>query len=224
MRIASRPSAPPDPDVRRLGAGSPAATLAPGDLAGAAFLGLPPSWPLLPSSWPLLLAWATAAALMVIAQAVAHARHGGRGRPRARGAAATPRPRPVPPPARSGDAPHRFDPTGFEPLADRMSRLLQDFLAAAVPRPGRPARLDLRAPATTWFVAAFTAASDLLIGTCQTDRPDTLAAAVREAERRWGLVDTWTRETARPTGSPPPPAEPGDPDDPDVTNHGPPPR
>lgn len=139
MRIASRPFAPPDPDVRRLGADIPAAALAPGNLAGAALLGLPPSW-------PLLLAWATVAALMVIAQAVVHARHGGRGRPRARRAAATPRTRPVPPSAWSGDAPHRFDPTWFEPLADRMSRLLQDFLAAAVPRPGRPARIDLRGP------------------------------------------------------------------------------
>ncbi|WP_207634260.1 hypothetical protein [Candidatus Frankia alpina] len=221
MRIASRPFAPPDPDVRRLGADIPAAALAPGNLASAALLGLPPSW-------PLLLAWATVAALMVIAQAVVHARHGGRGRPRARRAAATPRTRPVPPSAWSGDAPHRFDPTWFEPLADRMSRLLQDFLTAAVPRPGRPARIDLRAPSTTWFVDAFTAASDLLIGTCQTDRPDTLAAAVREAERRWGLVDTWTRETARPAGSPPPPLPPplppaksGDQDNPDVTDHGP---
>jgi hypothetical protein len=79
-----------------------------------------------------------------------------------------------------------------------MSALLHDFLAAAVPRPGRPARVDLRAPATSWFVDAFTAASDLLVGTSQTDRPDTLAAAVREAERRWALLDTWTRQAACP--------------------------
>ncbi|WP_261556221.1 hypothetical protein [Frankia tisae] len=228
MRIASRPSAPrqtdpgfdptvhADPNVhadptagaarRGADAALPAVALAPVNLAGTAVIGRPPSW-------PLVLAWAAIATLMMITQAVAIARRGrgGGGRPRARRAVATPRARPVPPSARSGDPAHRFDPTGFEPLADRMTLLLQDFLAASVPRPGRPARIDLRAPATSWFVDAFTAASDLLIGTCQTDRPDTLAAAVREAERRWGLVDTWTRETGGPAGH----------DNPDVTDRGP---
>ncbi|EIV95316.1 hypothetical protein [Frankia sp. QA3] len=223
MHIASRPSAPPwsdpdpdpDPDREprpaglRLGTIIPATALAPADLAGAALLGAPPSW-------PLLLTWAMVATLLVTAPAVGRARDGRRSRPRARGLAQTPRTRPIPPPTRSGGAAHRFDPAGFEPLADRMALLLRDFLAAAVPRPDRPARLDLRAPATAWFVDAFTAASDLLVATSQADRPATLAAAVREAERRWGLLDAWSRETAGSDRSVHP-----RPDDPDAIDHDP---
>jgi hypothetical protein len=183
-----------------------------------------------PSAPPWLVA-----ILMAIAKAVAPAGPGRRPRAPARAAPVAPGGRPVRPPARSGDGAHRFDPAAFEPLADRMSCLLRVFLAAAVPRPDRPARLDLRAPATSWFVDAFTAASDLLVGTSQADRPETLAAAVREAERRWGLIDAWSRETAEPIGGPPTPTTPptpgtgpgpgpaesgrSRPDDPDSADH-----
>ncbi|MCM3882431.1 hypothetical protein [Frankia sp. R82] len=79
-------------------------------------------------------------------------------------------------------------------LEQRMTRLLQEFLAATVPRAGRPARIDLRAPATDWFIDAFTAASQLLVGHCPQDSPHPFAAAVHEAERRWALLDRWHRE------------------------------
>ncbi len=177
-----------------------------------------------PRTWPLLLGWAMVAILMVVVKALAHARHGRRGRARVPRAAGTPGTRGVAPPAWSAADVRRFDPAAFEPLADRMSCLLRVFLAAAVPRPDRPARLDLRAPATTWFVDAFTAASDLLVGLSQADHPETLAAAVREAERRWELIDAWSRETAESTGGPPTPPGPAGsghlrPDDPDSTDH-----
>ncbi|MCM3925203.1 hypothetical protein ND748_26495 [Frankia sp. AiPs1] len=172
-----------------------------------------------PSAPPWLVA-----ILMTIARALAPAGPGRRPRAPARAAPVPPAGRPVRPPGRSGDGSHRFDQAAFEPLADRMSCLLRAFLAAAVPRPDRPARLDLRAPATTWFVDAFTAASDLLVGTSQADRPESLAAAVREAERRWGLIDAWSREAAEPlddSPAPPGPVESGRPrpDDPDSADH-----
>ncbi|CAJ65219.1 hypothetical protein FRAAL6596 [Frankia alni ACN14a] len=186
------------------------------------------------------MAWTIVAILMVVVKALVDARLGPRGRPRAPEAVGTPDARPVPPSAMRGTGvrrfapaafapaafdPAAFDPTAFDPLADRMSCLLRVFLAAAVPRADRPARLDLRAPATAWFVDAFTAATDLLIGVSQSDRPEILAAAVREAERRWRLIDAWSRETAEPTGSlpAPPPGAAGSgrprPDDPGSADH-----
>lgn len=201
----------------------PVPAAAPTGLAGAVLLGAPPSW-------PMLATWATVAALMVMAPAVAHSRRARRGQPRGRRPQAMRRARRIPLHGRSAGAAGRFDPAGFEPLADRMACLLREFLAAAVPRPGRPARLDLRAPATTWFVDAFTAASDLLVGTSQADRPETLAAAVREAERRWGLLDGWSRRPATYADDPPAPArgpaglvetDPARPDDPDAADHDP---
>lgn len=98
-----------------------------------------------------------------------------------------------------GDAARRFDHESFDRLSARMSLLLRDFLAHTVPRPERPAAVDLRAPATRWFVDAFTAASDLLIGTSQTDHPATLTAAVREAERRWLMLRGWCNPATGPT-------------------------
>jgi hypothetical protein len=73
-------------------------------------------------------------------------------------------------------------------LCDRMSWLRGEFLTSVVPRPGRPARIDLRAPGTAWFVDAFVAAADLLVAAGQQDPPNQLADAVREAERRWSVV------------------------------------
>jgi hypothetical protein len=73
-------------------------------------------------------------------------------------------------------------------LSDRMSWLLREFVTSAVPRPGRPARIDLGAPGTAWFMDAFMAAADLLVGVGQEDPPNQLADAVREAERRWSVV------------------------------------
>ncbi|MCK9895132.1 hypothetical protein [Frankia sp. AgB32] len=169
--------------------------LAPTALDGTAILGTLPSW-------PLAVTVATVAATMVTAQALAR----GPGRRRSH----------LPAAGQDPDRGTTFDHVPFDSLSDRMSVLLRDFLAAAVPRPGRPARVDLRAPATDWFVDAFTAASDLLVGTCQTDCPDPLAAAVREAERRWMLLDGWTR-LASGSGRAAPGPEPvgqGEPDDP----------
>jgi hypothetical protein len=69
-----------------------------------------------------------------------------------------------------------------------MGWLMKEFLSSVVPRPGRPARIDLAAPGTAWFIAAFMDAADLLVGVGLQDPPNQLADAVREAERRWSVV------------------------------------
>jgi hypothetical protein len=75
-----------------------------------------------------------------------------------------------------------------ERLCARMTWLAREFIRAAVPRPGRPARIDLSDPDTRYFLDAFTAAADILVDQDQHLRPVRLTAAVREAERRWSLL------------------------------------
>lgn len=90
--------------------------------------------------------------------------------------------------ATSSNIPERWDHARYDRLAARMDVMRREFLRCVVPRPGRPARVDLLSPRSQWFTEAFSAAADLLVGVSQTDHPDRLAGAVREAERRWRII------------------------------------
>jgi hypothetical protein len=93
----------------------------------------------------------------------------------------------------AGRTPVQLGPAGWHQgrvnrLSARMTWLLREFMTSVVPRPGRPARIDLAAPDTAWFIDAFLTAADLLVGVGLQDPPNQLADAVREAERRWSVV------------------------------------
>jgi hypothetical protein len=74
-----------------------------------------------------------------------------------------------------------------DPYALRMNVLAYDFLSHVCTRGGGPALVDIQEPLTQGFLAAFTDATDLFLADGSRD-PRRLAAAIRDAERRWTRV------------------------------------
>lgn len=89
-----------------------------------------------------------------------------------------------------------WDPVVWDALADRLSVLTRAFLAAVVPRVGRPVQAHPGESAAQEVMTALERAMDLLTGATLGDSPVALAAAVHEAELRWRRL-TITCRSAR---------------------------
>ncbi|MCK9927997.1 hypothetical protein MXD62_12570 [Frankia sp. Mgl5] len=87
-----------------------------------------------------------------------------------------------------GDVWKPLDNPFLENLQARIDRLAGLYLNAMMPRPGRPARVDLLAPDARYFVSALTTTLDLFDGKMSAARMEQLVEAVREVERRWDAV------------------------------------
>ncbi|ONH26213.1 hypothetical protein BL253_25080 [Pseudofrankia asymbiotica] len=85
---------------------------------------------------------------------------------------------------------------GTDLFSTRMNRLAVEFVFAVVPRPGRETRIDLDAPATQSFLAAFTHATDVFLAPAPQDRR-LMSAALGEAEHRWLLVERGSGDDLR---------------------------
>jgi hypothetical protein len=75
----------------------------------------------------------------------------------------------------------------FDTFSTRMTQLAHDFVLHVVACHDRPPIIDLQAPVTQRFVAAFAYAIDLFLDRSPRD-PVLMSAAISEAERRWTLV------------------------------------
>jgi hypothetical protein len=82
----------------------------------------------------------------------------------------------------------RWDGPQWERLGYRLSDLTRDFLSHVVPRPERKPKIDIRDPGVAWVIDGLLGAGDLMVAASGDDEPCVLAAAIREAERRWRIV------------------------------------
>jgi hypothetical protein len=95
----------------------------------------------------------------------------------------------------------RWDGRRWDGLGLRLSDLARDFLGCVVPRPGQAPKVDIGDPDVAWVIDGLLGAGDLMVGAGGNDEPEVLAAAIREAERRWIITRSGRGRKARPTGA-----------------------